>query len=458
MSITQFKYTILTQSDFENYRLVEIKNIQRSYKTPAWRHTVDYDASAKDYLRRENQKIARFRGVSFTRELIIDLDIKKDRSFTALCNNTYLSIDLLLKEYGLQENDFQIYFSGDNGLHIHIPTKLFGLKPKKRLPQRMGVFVRLLCEKLPFSEYIDYGIYQPNQSIRLPLSPHDETGQYKIPITFERLNNLSLKGIRRSATNPDLSSIMIPQNKVKLSKSLTAKWNQVLVSRFIPKEIKVSGVPDGERHDQGLIVIRLFRAQGFTREETIQKLLAWDKTNAPPMNEPQWIHRSVEDWYSKTKDWATEKRFLFVDTHAPLMHILNHPELNVNDAGVLAHIYYHVFNVEKDWEFIKIMPGSRVFSLEGLSANIGITKYHVRKSLDNLVDNGLIYKLILKKNRKNWGLYITLGPLLRAMKLGREYDINELELPLSSTPPNRWETRVLYLNLKDIGFNPDKYN
>lgn len=454
MSITPFRYTILTQDDFRNYRLVETKNIQRSYKAPAWRHTVDYDASAKDHLRRNDQKIAGFQGVSFTRELIIDLDIKKDPSFTALCNNTYLSIDFLLQEYGLHENNFRIYFSGDNGLHIHIPTKLFGLKPKKRLPQRMGVFVRLLCEKLPFSEYIDYGIYQPNQSIRLPHSPHDETGLYKIPITFERLNNLTLKGIRRSATNPDLSSIIIPQNKVKMSKSLTAKWNQVLVSRFNPKEIKVSGVPDGERHDQGLIVIRLYRAQGFTREEAIQKLLAWDKTNAPPMNEPQWIHRSVEDWYSKTKDWATEKRFLFVDTHAPLMHILNHPELNVNDAGVLAHIYYHVFNVEKDWEFIKIMPGSRVFSLEGLSADIGITKYHVRKSLDNLVDNGLIYKLILKKNWKNWGLYITLGPLLRAMKLGREYDINELDLPLSSTPAKRWETRIRYLNVGDIGFNP----
>jgi len=132
--------------------------------------------------------------------------------------------------------------------------------------------------------------------------------------------------------------------------------------------------------------------------------------------------------------------------------------LDVNDAAVLAHIYYHVFNVERDWGFIKTMPGSRVFSLDGLSANIGITKYHARKSLDNLVSNGLIYKVLLKKNRKNWGLYITLGPILRAMKLGRNYDINELVLPLSSTPPNRWEMRVRYLNLKDIGFNPDNRN
>jgi len=453
MSITQFKYTILTQGDFSNYRLVEIKNIQRSYKVPAWRHTVDYDASAKDHQRRENQKIAGFRGVSFTRELIIDLDIKKDQSFTALCNNTYLSLDLLLKEYGLHENDFKIYFSGDNGLHIHIPTKLFGLKPQKRLPERMGVFVRLLCGELPFSEYIDYGIYQPNQSIRLPFSPHDEMGLYKIPITLERINNLTLKGIRRSATSPDLSNITIPRNKVRLSKSLAAKWNEVAVSRYIPKEVKVSGVPDGERHSQGLIINRLFRAQGFTQEETIQKLFAWDKTNDPPLNEPKWIRRIVEDWCYKTKDWNTDKRFLFIDTHAPLMYILNHPELDVNDAGVLAHIYYNVFNVEKDWAFIKTMPGSRVFTLDGLTADIGITKYFVRKSLNKLVDNGLIYEVILKKNRKNRGLYITLGPLLRAMKLGRDYDINQLVLPLSTKVKKRWETRVRYLNLNDIGFD-----
>jgi len=454
MSITQFRYTILTQGDFRNYRLVDIKNIQRSYKTPAWRHTVDYDVSAKDYLRREDQKIAGFRGVSFTRELIIDLDIKKDKSFTTLCNNTYLSIEFLMQEYELSDNDIRIYFSGDNGLHIHISTKLFGLKPQKRLPARLGMFVRLLCGGLPFSEYIDHGIYQPNQSIRLPFSPHDELGLYKIPITLERLNNLTLNGIRRSATNPDLSNIIVPREKLRLNKSLAAKWNEATVSSHIPKEIKVSGVPDGERHNQGLIINRLYRAQGFSQEETIQKMFAWDKTNDPPLNEPKWIRRVVEDWYNKTKDWNTDKRFLFIDTHAPLMHILNHPELDVNDAGVLAHIYYNVFNVEKDWGFIKTMPGSRVFSIDGLSAGIGITRYFVRKALDNLVGNGLIYKVVLKKKGKAIGQYITLGPLLRAMKLGRNYDINQLVLPLPTKVKKRWETRVRYLNLNDIGFDP----
>lgn len=320
MSITQFKYTILTRNKYGNYSLVETKNIPKSYKTPAWRHTVDYDDSARDYFRRYNQ-IKGFRGVSFTRELIIDLDIKKGQNFAAFCNNTYLSIDLLMQEYGLHEDDFQIYFSGDDGLHIHIPTKLFGLKPQKRLPERMGVFVRFLCEALPFFEYIDFGIYQPNKSVRLPLTPHDETGFYKIPILFDRVNNLNLMGIRRSASNPDLSGTSISRKKVNQSKLLAAKWNKCTVSHSIPKQVKVSGVPDGERHNQGLIINRLYRAQGFTKEETIQKLIAWDKTNAPPMNEPKWIRHIVEDWYEKTKDWTTAQHFLFIDIHAPLMSI-----------------------------------------------------------------------------------------------------------------------------------------
>ncbi len=451
MGITAFKHTMLAQVNIKNYRCVDIKNIQIGYKKPAWRHQVEYDDAVLDYLDKNDQRIRNYRGVAYARELIIDLDLKKGESFTRLCNDTYQSIESLVAKFGFSENDITIYFSGDNGLHLHIPTKLFGLRPQKKLPERMGMLVHQLCDELHLARHIDYNIYQSNQYVRLPYTPHNDTGYYKIVIPFARLNNLPLKVIRREATNPDFSTIERPKKQVKQSAKLAALWNDIVVAPLRAKPTKVFGVESGQRHNEGLRVIRTYRAQCLSLDDTIKGVELWDKTNSPPMNESTWIRSATMNWYEKTKSWSSDKCFFFIDDHAPLMYILNHPALSIEDRGLLSHIYYHVNNVKKEWFIIRVHPGCGVFTLGALVAALGINEYSVRKSLNKLVANGLIFKGLLKHRGKDKGLYIMLGELLRAMKLGNDYDINKLGLPLSKAPNMRWEARLRYLNSKDIG-------
>lgn len=453
MNISEFKYTIVSKNGYASPKLVETKNIQKSYRKPALRHMMEYNSSIKDWLKRNNNSVRGFRDVSYARELVIDLDIKKGWNFTALCNNTYLSLGSIFTDYGLREEDLQIYFSGDDGLHIHIPTRLFSLKPCKKLSERVKLFVHKLCDDLEFAEHIDWSLYQPLQHVRLPFSPHDDTSCYKIPIPFNRLNNLPLHVIRRDAANPDLANITKPKVILKENTKLAALWNEILLTRLPKKkqDQSVHGVEEGLRHNETLRIIRLFRAQGLTQNETIDKMLAWDKTNSPSLNEHGWIAGRVVDWYNKTKHWDEDKLILFIDPFAPLLHILNHPALNVSDSRLLGHLFYNVNSIKKKWEFIYVMPGSAVFTLNGLAASTGLTKHAVRTSIKKLTEFGLIKKMMLKKKDKVWGLYLSLGSLLRNIKLEKEYSIDDLELPRTTPLSGDWGSLPRYINIEDIG-------
>jgi|ERR1051326_1628062 putative DNA primase/helicase len=130
--------------------------------------------------------------------LTIDIDSKLDIPKAHKAAIDFVSH--LRDEYGIDPNDLAICFSGYKGFHIQIPAELFGgFIPSKDLPRQHKILAAHLTRQ--WAHLVDYSIYLPVGLIRIENTRHKETDLYAIPLTFRELQDLSLDGIRATATN-----------------------------------------------------------------------------------------------------------------------------------------------------------------------------------------------------------------------------------------------------------------
>lgn len=120
-----------------------------------------------------------------------------------------------IAELHLEEKSFKIYFSGSKGFHLYIRQEFFQITPSDHTAKD---FERLAVEiaKAHGLETLDDSIYQANRKFRLPNSRHPKTGLYKVELTKEQLDTLSIEEIQTLAKSPSgvsLSEYVTPSTK-----------------------------------------------------------------------------------------------------------------------------------------------------------------------------------------------------------------------------------------------------
>jgi KaiC/GvpD/RAD55 family RecA-like ATPase len=126
-----------------------------------------------------------------TNKLVFDFDNEQnpDKARIEAQNLIYK-----LTELGVQEKDFEIYFSGNKGFNIVITLDRY-LNPSQ---------IQQLAEKIGSGIKYDTTLYDAAQILRIPGTKHQKSKLYKIPLTFAQLFNLSLDDIKLKASNLDL--------------------------------------------------------------------------------------------------------------------------------------------------------------------------------------------------------------------------------------------------------------
>ena len=455
MGISDYKYTFMAKGDLTSYRPIKIGNIKDSYAKPAWRHTVEYDKSAVEYYHKNKSKrgyesISGYKGVSYARYLIIDVD-QKGQKLDHVIKNTWLSLEAFRQDYDIDDHAIQIYFSGKKGLHIHLPTKIFGLKPVNNLPKRLLAFVDEIFGGSPMTDFIDRSIFQYNQQIRLPNTPHQETGRYKIPISLTELATISQSELKGRAQKP-VPVIKYRTSEFHKNNALSSIWNKIASLPAPSDTIKLKGVIDSKRHDELLKNVQICRSRGMLESEAVEHLFMWDSTNKPPMYKHNEIRSTVKNWYEKTAGDDFTHNNYGMDPHRGLTSILTHSELTIEETGILVQIYHRVNLVEKEWLSYKIQPGSGVFTHRKTAAELGVKTNRFTSFLNRMKDLGLLYVVRLPRKR---GSYITLCPHLRKLKVGQTVDLETFQLPPLKKAGRRWETRPRFINIRDVGWDDD---
>ena len=157
------------------------------------------------------RSIYRFYGADITRCLIsgplyfdIDGDLRTRKVYKELKRCVRRILDWF-NEWGLEKREMEIYFSGSKGFHVVIPEKVLGISPCENLNVVNRKIALFLKNNLGI-DYLDTGIYDRRRVLRLSGSINFRSGLYKIPLSFEAFDKISLKELREKASEPPLAN------------------------------------------------------------------------------------------------------------------------------------------------------------------------------------------------------------------------------------------------------------
>ena len=256
----------------------------------------EYDNEGVEYFTQHNT-IKGFTGKLYLNRILFDVD-KKDLTDDHLIKKTRAFVSKLLSDYIQNKNHIQVYFSG-TGFHIEIP-QLLNFEPSGDIAR---VVKQVLIQYFPEGD----SIYDRNRVIRQVHSLNIKSGLFKIPLSLNETETLSLPQIRELAisqrldfpiinvkgviVNGILSSalpIAPPKNIVKPTPS-----NIVTCMQKVYNEGPVSGT----RHIHLLRLASAYRRAGIPKEAIALILTNW-AYNIPPGEVVNIINSVFKNDYS----------------------------------------------------------------------------------------------------------------------------------------------------------------
>lgn len=196
--------------------------------------------------------VSGFKGNYFCKFLYFDIDNDDNQEQSLeMARNFCL---LLYTMLNISPNDLFISFSGNKGFHIGIHGNLFGgFGARKDMPDRINVLaVRVLMEcfetsmeeiqRIASESYkatskrifndMDLSIYNANRIFRVINSKHSKSGLYKIGMTYDELNTLSLEQIKELAKEPRTFKLTFTPAALIPNEELKGLWQYALAFDF----------------------------------------------------------------------------------------------------------------------------------------------------------------------------------------------------------------------------------
>lgn len=394
MIYPEFKYVSFPIYGITKKRIiVDLSLINYPYKLPnCYRSWCRFSSDIIQYQNAHKKSIGGYEGLCYSDFFPIDID-NKDNPEKSLQSCRELVLHLKHK-YDVPIKAIRIYFSGSKGLHLEIPTILFGdIEPAVNIP---GIY-KNIAKSFGFDD-IDTKIYFQNGLWRLPNSINSKSGLYKIPLLYMDLNTLTYEQLCNKAKIPNTSVIWASYNDWTEIDGLQQLWNNSIPTTPLKKvaqqkkpklkqKLYFPGVIESKRNDTAFRISMQLKGQGCTLNEVKDYIVnEWNPTNNPPEKNTLSLKRTVESAYS----------YNHYDSGSIgiTKHLRNDPYYNSFDP-VQKTIYVHLLKtlneVEKPaFDKYPVKANQRIFSYRKLPAEIGIGEQRVRTVIKKLIEWGRI--------------------------------------------------------------------
>ncbi len=248
----------------------------------------DYYTSAFLYNEEQYQSFKKTGTVAGITDTVTD---KLYWDFDSLADLTQAKADAealcrrLEKDAKFSPQNIALFFSGKKGFQVEVTIKDATFTPSE---------VKNICLNLGDGlPTLDRQIYNSNRILRLPLSKHQDTGLYKIPLDYSALSEASIEEIKEEAKNTmapsDFVSIFNTAGKNSLIDALKAKTPKLPEVKTIKVAYDVSEVDwsskpkfltpekyllsvgffeSGERSHALMILGSTFKSLGFNETQT----------------------------------------------------------------------------------------------------------------------------------------------------------------------------------------------
>lgn len=215
----------------------------------------------------------------------------------------------------------KIYFSGSKGIHIILPAEILGVIPSAELNQ-VYKYIANLAKGFTPNKTVDTQIYDNKRLFRIPNTRHEKTGLYKIPITLNELQTLSIDQIKQMATQqrviqyPIYSELPTAnrayqkiieeylRNKEQENKNKGRRFRKTF--NFIPPCIQYileNGAQEGERNITIACLAGFYKSYGKTLDETIELISDWNDNNSKPTGKNELI-KTIKSIFNSEKQFG----------------------------------------------------------------------------------------------------------------------------------------------------------
>jgi len=243
-------------------------------------------------------------------DFYLDFDCEEDFEKTRIDTLDAIEYMHLYFKYHIPKEMFRIYYSGKKGIHLLVPAEVFGIEGDKYLNEYFKSMAKEIALHLKYNT-LDLKIYDRRRLFRLQNSRHQDTGLYKVPITYEELRTWSLEQIREKARAPVAPQYIQPYEvaraKAEFQKHIEywkRRYEKAFDQRkrfkgkpleFTPacvQELLEAGPIKGQRNNTAAALVSFFKRQGHTQQEIWDKLVEWNQGSLPE-KELQSVLRSV---------------------------------------------------------------------------------------------------------------------------------------------------------------------
>lgn len=267
------RYVRLCESVYDYGKLInpsDIYNLVNSEK--------EYFSSTYYY---NNNQYAKFKETGTVKGI---RDVTTDKLWWDFDNKTNPSeaqtdcIELVhrLREKQIPTHDIQVYFSGNKGFNVVVDVD------KELTPNQVyNICVDRLGDNL---KTLDTSLYDSVQILRVPGTKHQQSGLYKIPLSVEELNKLSIDDIKNKASSLDNLKEDFNWGVAHLDDNLVLPVKKEKIVNKQPIALNFTNKPstwknckwallqgyfkNGERHNSMLVLAATCRGLGYDKETT----------------------------------------------------------------------------------------------------------------------------------------------------------------------------------------------
>lgn len=262
-------YVRLCKSVYDKGMLIKPENLWDNIQDPSKEHYVSLFEYTEEHFK-QFQQTKTVKGIkdTTTNRLLFDLDNKDDPS---LAINDAKELIQRLTKHNIKEKDIEIYFSGNKGVHVSVTLNNRKLTPTQAYSLAVNKFGKDL-------KTLDPSVYDASQIIRVPGTKH-ASGLYKIPLTWNELQTLTLDQIKTKAksldniteefsweeVNPSEEFFKVVEEKVKKNYTVDltkkdSRWRNCKWS------LLQGNFDAGQRHQALLTIAATARGLGYDKE------------------------------------------------------------------------------------------------------------------------------------------------------------------------------------------------
>ena len=395
IDLSIYQYTESASGEFTNRKCRHVNSIPRHSHVPEYAQYMRYPKDFQESYH-QNNTAKFYSGKKYSPVFPLDID-SNDGNLEKLKADLVAGLINFTLHFEIETSALRIYFSGEKGFHVEVPSILFGIQPSKHLEK----YFRKLGDQLTMDffspDYVDLRIYSKNRLLRLPNSRHQNSGLYKTPLTFLELCSLSIDEIKEIASEPrtEFESWELSENSP--NPMLQKLWRKVVSSKINSHDKKIDemlsrGVSKGQRHNTAFDICRGLKNDFSNDHEIEQNMIEWNKLNYPKL-EIQDIRSTIKSTkpfkaYNPEKDRFSNLMEYFRDDH-----FFN--SLNLGHQACMTYLISRTNEYPKKLNRIDICPGQVVFSLNKIATHIGITIDMARTFLAKAEKAGCLKKQIL---------------------------------------------------------------